>query len=411
MKLLYFHQHFTTPDGSWGTRSYEMAKALVAAGHDVTMVCGSAAQGRTGLTGPFRRGRREGDVEGIHIVELELPYANNDGLLKRSIAFLRFAARAMQIAVTRRADLVFATTTPLTAALPGIAARWLRGRRFVFEVRDLWPEIPREMGVIRNPVTLAMLGALEWVGYRSASHLIGLAPGIVRGIARLGVPPERITLIPNGCDIQMFSDGAAAVRSDGIAADDLLAVFTGTHGPANGLDAVLDAAAVLKARGERRVKLLLVGDGKDKASLVARTAAENLWNIVRFAEPMPKRALPGLMKCSDIGMQILADVPAFYEGTSPNKFFDYLAAGLPILTNYPGWVADLVSQSGAGIAVKPRDPESFADALQALLAEKDRGTLVARKTASAALGAREFDRALLAARFVATLEQAAGLRR
>jgi glycosyltransferase involved in cell wall biosynthesis len=411
MKLLYFHQHFTTPDGSWGTRSYEMAKALVAAGHDVTMVCGSAARGRTGLDGPFHRGRREGSVEGIHVVELELPYANEDGMLTRSFAFLRFAVRGMQIAVTRPADLVFATTTPLTAALPGIAARWLRGRRFVFEVRDLWPELPREMGVIRNPVTLTMLGALEWMGYRSASHLIGLAPGIARGIARLGVAPDRITLIPNGCDIAMFTDGATAVRPAGIAHDDLLAVFTGTHGPANGLDAVLDAAAVLKSREQHRVKLLLVGDGKDKAALMARASAEGLGDIVRFEPPMPKRALPALMKCSDVGMQILADVPAFYEGTSPNKFFDYLAAGLPVLTNYPGWVADHVTRSGAGIAVTPRNAESFADALVALLEEKDRGTLAARRVASAELGAREFDRTILAARFVATLEHAAALRR
>ena len=209
MKVLYYHQHFSTPQGATGNRSYAMARRLVRAGHEVTLVCGSYAGGQTGLTGPFRDGRRAGRVDGIQVIELELPYANRDGFLKRALTFVRFAWRSTWIALRRDYDVVFATTTPLTAGIPGICARWLRGKPFVFEVRDLWPELPKAMGVITNPLVLWALGVLEWLSYRSAQRLVGLSPGIVDGIARRGVARERITLIPNGCDLDIFGASAA----------------------------------------------------------------------------------------------------------------------------------------------------------------------------------------------------------
>ena len=126
MHLLYFHQHFTTPDGCTGTRSYEISQRLLASGHRVTMVCGAAALSSSGLSGPFIRGRREGSVDGIHVIELELPYSNYDGFLLRSWTFLRFAFRSIMLTFRLDYDVVFATSTPLTAALPGIFARWIR---------------------------------------------------------------------------------------------------------------------------------------------------------------------------------------------------------------------------------------------------------------------------------------------
>lgn len=106
--------------------------------------------------------------------------------------------------MTEEYDLVFATTTPLTAGIPGIFARWLRGKAFVFEVRDLWPELPKAMGVITNPVVLGMMSVLEWLSYRSAHRLIGLSPGIVEGIERLGVPAHLVEMVPNGCDLDIL---------------------------------------------------------------------------------------------------------------------------------------------------------------------------------------------------------------
>ena len=151
MHVLYFHQHFSTPSGSTGTRSYENCRRLIRRGHSVTMVCGSYSTGKSGLTGPFERGRRRGDVDGIDVLELELNYANQYSLLRRSIVFMRFALRSIRVALTEPHDVVFATSTPLTAALPGIAAKLLRRKPFVFEVRDLWPELPKAMESSRTP--------------------------------------------------------------------------------------------------------------------------------------------------------------------------------------------------------------------------------------------------------------------
>lgn len=397
MKILYFHQHFSTPAGSTGTRSYEMARRLVEAGHEVKMICGTYSGGNTGLNGNWHRGMRCGKVDGIDVVELQLQYSNRDGFFKRTSTFLKFAARSIGFAITERCDLVFATTTPLTAGLPGIFAKWLRGRRFIFEVRDLWPELPKAMGVIQNPVVLAAMSILEWASYRSADRLIGLSPGIVAGITRRGVAASRIAMIPNGCDLELFSGNAEPWRPTEVSGQDFLAVFTGTHGIANGLDAVLDAAAELKRRQRDNIKLLLIGDGKLKPSLQQRAATEALTNVI-FHDPVSKTRLAGLMASTDLGLQILGNIPAFYYGTSPNKFFDYLASGLPVLVNYPGWLAELVSEHQCGFAVPPENPAAFADALEQ--AANDRDSLPKMGQRSMALAQRQFSRDHLGQEFV-----------
>ena len=362
MKILYIHQHFTTPHGATGIRSYQMAMRLITAGHAVTMVCGRGAQGKTGLGGAFDHGIRRGIVDGIDVIEIDLAYSNHDGFVRRTITFLRFMLRTLRVVLREDYDLLFATTTPLTVGVPGIVGRWLRRKRFVFEVRDLWPELPRAMGVIRNPVVLAALSALEWASYRSAHRVIGLSPGIVAGIRARGVPAERVALVPNGCDLDIFVSDGPAWTPPGVGERDLVALFSGTHGLANGLDSVLNAAVRLRARGRADIKLVLVGDGMMKAALRDRAAREGLDNVV-FLDPIPKTELSALMRRADIGLQILANVPAFYFGTSPNKFFDYIAAGLPVLNNYPGWLAETITAERCGYAVPPEDPDAFADAL------------------------------------------------
>ncbi len=401
MKVLYFHQHFSTPRGAAGNRSYWMARRLVERGHEVTMVCGSSQTGDRGLDGPFYRGMREGMVDGIHVIEFDLSYSNADSFIKRTRTFLWFAVRSIGVALFEKYDLVFATSTPLTAGIPGIFARWMRKKPFVFEVRDLWPELPREMGVITNPVVLWLMGILEWTSCRSARRLIGLSPGIVKGIARLGVSEENIAMIPNGCDLEIFGCSDWPWRPVGVEKDALMAVFTGAHGIANGLDAVLDAGAELKRRKRDDIKLVLVGDGKLKPDLQARAREEGIDNVI-FHPPVKKYHLAGLMADADIGMQILANVPAFYYGTSPNKFFDYIAAGLPVLNNYPGWLAEMIKQYKCGFAVPPEDPAAFADALEQ--AGSDREELKAMGKRARVLAEKQFGRKKLADEFVDCLE-------
>ncbi len=397
MHIVYFHQHFSTPEGSAGTRSYEMARALVQAGHKVTMVCGSYGQGHTGLEGKFHRGKRRGNVEGINIVEFELGYSNELSLLQRTIVFLSFAIRSSWFALSTPADIVFATSTPLTAGIPGILARWFRGRKFVFEVRDLWPELPQAMGVIRNPVVLTLMSCLEWLSYKSAHRVVGLSSGIVEGIKRRGVPDSQICLIPNGCDLETFYPDTNAMRPEVIKDDVFLAVFTGTHGLANGLDAVLDAAKELKRADRKDIAIALIGGGSEKKRLQERSNSEQLDNVI-FLDPVSKQMLAKYLSSSDVGLQILQNVPAFYYGTSPNKFFDYIAAGLPVINNYPGWLAEMIKHNECGLAVPPDSSKKLADGL--IILADDPAMRVRMGVNARTLAETHFNRKKLAAEWV-----------
>lgn len=396
MKILYFHQHFSTPKGSAGIRSYAMAQSLIKNGHQVTMVCGSFSNGQTGLTGAFINGMRRGNVDGIEIIEFELSYSNNLTFAQRVSLFLSFAYKSVKVAMTEKYDVIFATTTPLTASIPGIAAKWLRRKPFVFEVRDLWPELPKAMGVIKNPIILWLMSLLEWVSYHSADRLIGLSPGIVDGIISRGIKREKVAMIPNGCDLDIFAIEPDGWRPKGVEKTDLMAIFTGTHGLANGLDAVIKAASELQNRKQQDIKLVLVGNGMKKAALQKRAQELKLSNVI-FHDSVDKTKLAGLMSEADIGLQILANVPAFYYGTSPNKFFDYIAAGLPVLNNYPGWLAELIKQEDAGYTVSPESPIQFADALEKAALNREKLKQMGKN--AQALAKREFDRAKLSQKF------------
>ena len=404
MKVLYFHQHFSTPSGATGTRSYEMAQQLISRGHSVLMVCGSFQGGVSGLTVGFKKGSRRGIVNGLEVLEFQLPYSNIDSFLKRTGIFLRFALSSIRVVLSEKYDLVFATTTPLTAGIPGIVARWFRSKPFVFEVRDLWPELPKAMGVIRNPVVLKLMSILEWVSYHSANRCVGLSPGIVEGIKKCGIKEELVTMISNGCDLDLFSNAQPAAIK-GVKKSDFVAIFTGTHGLANGVNAALDAAQELKNRNRQDIKLCFIGSGRLKPDLIDQAKRDELDNCI-FLDPIPKAELAACLKRADLGMQLLKNIPSFYYGTSPNKFFDYLATGLPVLNNYPGWLADLIKDNQCGFAIPPDSPSAFADALEA--AVDDRVSLKEMGQHSVELAGRLFDRNKLADQFVNWLEGAAG---
>lgn len=406
MRVLYFHQYFSTRDGTTGTRSYEFARRLVQRGHQVTMVCGSLNGGTESFHGKNRSCINRVSVDGIDVIELGVPYSNHLGLTARAMAFLRFAFRSVRIALKEDYDLLFATSTPLTVALPGIAMklRFWKRRPFVFEVRDLWPELPRAMGGVPVPILWGM-EILERAAYYFADGAVGLAPGIVEGIRKKSRANLPVELVPNACDVDVFCPGTRDVlRLDGVADGDCVALFTGAHGRANGLYAVLDAAAVLKRRGRNDIKLLFVGDGMMKPSLVARAKAEGLTSCV-FVDTVPKTRLAAITGAADVGLMILENVPAFYRGTSPNKFFDYIASGLPVLNNYPGWLADVIARNDCGVVVPPGDPDAFASALESLA---DSSAVRARMGANARrLAEEEFNREMLAGHFVDFVEKLA----
>lgn len=401
MHVAYIHQHFVSQKGSSGTRSYEMGVRLLRRGHKVTMITGLAD-----LSGLERRPGEtivEQTVDGIRVLAVDEPYSNKMSFARRVLAFGRFASSAARLVAGLDADLVFATSTPLTVGIPGMkGARRLRVP-FVFEVRDLWPELPIAMGIIRNPAIKWYLRNLERRIYRAARHLIGLSPGICDGIAAAGIPRDRITMIPNGADNDLFHPSHDPLDDPRFGAkDEFKLVFTGTHGLANGLHAVLDAIAVVKKRGVRGVRFVFIGGGGQKEELVKRSQDEGLAGLISWVSHVPKTELAQVLPKMDVGMQILKNVPAFYFGTSPNKFFDYLACGIPVLNNYPGWLANMITEHQCGKAVPPDDPAAFADAVVWFMERRDQ--LEPMGARGRQLAETQFDRDLLAAKFIQVLE-------
>lgn len=398
MKVLYFHQHFTTPAIGGGTRSYEFAKQLMRRGHTVCIVCGEFVDLK--LPSTNRKGLNRGTVDGIEVVQIKLSYSNKDSIPRRTWTFVKFAFHGLRLVFTEKYDLLFATSTPLTVSIPGIIMKMFRRKKFVFEVRDLWPELPRALG-LKSPFLLWGMGVMEWCAYHSADACIGLAPGICKGIQERAPDGQKIKLIPNGCDLELFTMGSESIQLPEVNESDTLAIFTGAHGIGNGLDAVLDAAKELLSKGRTDIKILFVGDGKLKPSLMQRARAEEITNCI-FYSPVSKKRLNEIVSRADIGLMILANVPAFYYGTSPNKFFDYISSGLPVLNNYPGWLADIISENECGIAVTPGDPVAFANGLIHLA---DHPQLRKKYGCnSRRLAERQFSRQKLAGEFVTFLE-------
>ncbi|WP_240791283.1 glycosyltransferase family 4 protein [Roseomonas sp. AR75] len=403
LRILYLHQHFSRPEGSTATRSLHHAAALAAAGHDVTLLCGRYQGAVTGLEGPFRHGERHGIVAGFALRECDIACGNAQGLAARSAAFLRYAARATRVALVEPWDLVIASSTPLTVAIPALLAQRRRGTPFLFEIRDPWPELPRALsahgGGVPKPV-LAAMDRLADAACRNASAVIALTEGIAQTAIARGAGERKTRVLPQGVDLDLFGPHVAPWRPPEIAPGEVLAVYAGAHGAANGLEALLDAAALLRGAG---ITLLLVGEGARKPALMARAASENL--PVRFLDPLPKPRLAALLAGADLGLHCLAPVAAFAEWTAPNKLVDGFAAGLPMLTNVPGRAARLVTDGACGIAVPPGDAAQLAAALRALAADPALRARMGRN--GRRLAEQRFDARRIAADLVALVETVA----
>jgi len=398
MHILYLHQHFSTPNGSTATRSFAFARALVARGHRVTLATGRYQGAETELAGAFRKGRREGRVAGFQVVEFDIPYANAMGVAARGAAFLRYAMVATRLVFRVKPDVIIASSTPLTVALPALLAKGLRDIPFMFEIRDPWPELPRAMGVLPTPLS-PIFESVANLACRQAAAVVALSEGMAETARARGTDPARVQVIGNGCDLDLFGPQIAPWRPPEAAPWEVLALYAGAHGRANGLGVVVEAARLLAARGETRLRILLVGEGAEKTALIQQAAG--LPNLT-FLPPMPKRDVARLFAGSQIALHILADCPAFAAWTAPNKLMDGLAAGRPVISNVPGDAARLLTEGAAGIPVAPGDAAGLAAAMVSLV--EDPARRAAMGAAARSLAVRQHDRRLLAARFVALAE-------
>lgn len=349
-RVLVLNHFAKTPDAPGGNRHYDLFTRLP--GWEVSVLAAdrnNMAKSRQTSTGssPVRF----------------VPTVGGRSSLGRVLNWVSYAITALVIGLRGPTpDVVYASSPHLLAGLSGWMIARARRAAFVLEVRDIWPRILVDMGTMsESSVLYRSLLRLEAFLYRSADVVVHLAAGNCEYLIDHKVGPDRLHFIPNSVAPSATEPSRTDVRTK-LGLDGTVAIYTGAHGRANGLDHLLSAARDL-ASEENDLLVVLVGDGTEKDRLVRRAQDESIENV-RFLDPVPKRELPDLYAAADLGVHVLEDVPLFRHGVSPNKIMDYMAAGLPIVTNSPGEAGDVVLDAQAGIVA---DPLELAHGIRQLL--------------------------------------------
>lgn len=348
--------HFAAPSGApGGTRHVELFGRL---DHWDAVILAASRNLQT-----RERQRNDGIFETVRV----FPYASSN--VGRILGWVSYAGAAF-VAGLRQSDirLVYASSPHLLAGLTGWALARIKSVPLVIEVRDLWPQVLVDLGQLgAGSLLYRCLKGLERFLYRHADAVVVLAEGASADVVADGAAADRVVFIPNGADPDDFVvDEDRTVLRQAYGMTSMVMVYAGAHGPANGLGLVLDAAAEL-SESHPEISIWLVGDGVSKVSLQSAARDRGLGNVV-FRDPVPKQEVPRLLAAADVGLHVLADVPLFRRGVSPNKLFDYMAAAIPVLTNTPGEVAGLVERAGAGIAV---EPTGLADGMRRMATASD----------------------------------------
>ena len=346
-------------------------------------------------------------VDGIDLVYLNIPYANRYATAVRLASFTAFTiAASVAGALQQKPDVVFASSTPLTVGAAGLLTARLKRAPFVFEIRDLWPAVAIALGALKSRPAI---GTAEWLErrlYDGAERVIVLSEGAREELRGRGIPEDKLVLIPNAADLDVFRPD---VVDEGFRAEHglegrFVALYGGAMGRANGLDQLVDAADALRRWGDTRVAIVAVGDGGERPRLEDRARELGLDNLL-FLPAVPKERLAGILGAADVTLTIFAPYPIL-ETNSPNKFFDSLASGKPVVLNLGGWLRELVEEHEAGVWVPGGNAEALAGALSALAANPERVAEMGRN--ARALAEREFGRDEMADRLAQTLEEVAG---
>jgi glycosyltransferase involved in cell wall biosynthesis len=328
---------------------------------------------------------------------------------ERMRAFGRFAANSAHRAMQLGGDVVFATSTPLTIAVPGIAAsRWNRSP-MVFEVRDLWPAIPIAVGALKSPPAILAAQLLEKAAYAGAAHIVALSPGMKAGVEAAGVSSEKITVIPNLCDPERFqvpaSAGAEFRQRYPWLEDRPMVLYAGTLGLVNGVDYLVRIAAEMLKR-DPEVRFVIMGHGREESSLhtLAELLGVNNRNLF-FLPAVPKAEMPAVLSAASIATSLFTDVPGMQDN-SANKFFDALAASRPLALNYGGWQAALIEQERFGLCLPPNDAAAAAAMLEGRV--RDTQWLAEAGWRAGQLGRERFSADTAARKLAEVLQRAVG---
>ncbi len=397
MFILYIHQYFTTPEEPGGTRSYWISKELKRRGHNVTVI-----------TSTNKKLHPEAcimDVDGIEVHYVKNDYSNYMSPVRKVLSFLNFIRLAIKESKKiKNIDLVYATSTPLTVGYIAMALKKSKKWPYVFEVRDLWPEFPIQIGAIRNKLAIKYLRGLERRIYRNAEFVVALSPGMQDGVVAAGMPVEKTAMIPNMSKPDKFfphENNMSIANQFGVDVTKFNVVHFGAMGRANGLNYIIEAARIVSERGDDSIRFIFMGSGATQPRLEEMVSQYGLKNV-QFLGNLPMETLAEVVNCSDISITSFINLPIL-KTNSPNKLFDSLSAGKPIIVNSAGWTKDLVEKENCGFFVDPEKPSELAERL--LKVKDDKGLLDIWGKNSRRLSLEVFDKDILSAQVADVLEK------
>lgn len=352
MKILYFYQYFSTPEGSWGTRVYEFAKKWVEEGHEVTVI--SSIYAKSDLSASKLIETQYFD--GIEVKVINIEINNKHSFLKRIWSFIKYSIISCYYALKLPADIVISSSGPITVGLPGLVAKYIRRRKLIFETRDLWPEGAIELGIIKNPLIKSLAYWFEKQCYYASSYIITLSPGMTENI-KTRYHLKNVVDVTNAANIDLFSQKRGLPMVENLQPKSY-AIYTGNIGMVNNSYWLYHAAESLKAAGRDDIKIVLIGEGQQREELEQLAAKNSIHNFIRIGL-MPKKDLVAFVQNAFVSLVPLKDAPVL-NTSSPNKFFESLAAGVPVIQNTNGWIKDFIEKHQIGETLDPNDPQELS---------------------------------------------------
>jgi glycosyltransferase involved in cell wall biosynthesis len=347
-KILYLHQYFAFPDSNAGTRSYDLSKHFIENGYEVHIITGSGYINSDYIS---KSGWNEIRKDGLVVHALSLDVNNKMSFFKRILGFIKFLIKSTLKILSLKGDVVIATSTPLTIAVPAIIKRFIYRTPFIFEVRDVWPDVPIAMGIIKNPLLIFAAKLLEKFAYSNAAHIVALSTDMSQLIKDKGIQANRLSTITNISHISRFQNNYQKLPSS--FPNKKIVLYTGTFGFVNELSYMVNLAAEVK-KHTSEIVFVALGDGIDKANVQKRAEEKNVLNEnFFFLPPVSKKELPAILNQATVSCSWVGDIPALWAN-SANKFFDALAAGKPIVINHGGWQNEAILNHNAGF-VLPAD--------------------------------------------------------
>ena len=344
--ILYIHQYFKTPNDPGGTRSYWLAQALIKNGYNVTMLTSSST---------IKNNVEKTIIDGINVIYLKVVYNQKMSFYQRLFSFLIFMFKSIYYAfLQKNIDLVFATSTPLSVGFPALIIKKIKKIPYVFEVRDLWPEVPIQMGAIKNKLIKKLLIWLEKLIYKNAKHVVALSPGMAKGVLKYE-SPLKVSMIPNMSKIDSFwprEKDFNLMKKLGLNTKSFKVIHFGSLGIANGAFSIIESAKLIK--NNNNIEFIFIGSGSTEHELKNLCTKYNLENV-HFLGEFPMDKTSEIVNFCDVSIISFLDLPILYTN-SPNKLFDSLSAGKPIIVNSAGWTKDLVEKYSCGFYVNPNYP-------------------------------------------------------